>query len=176
MVYLPGLSCTEKPLHKVRSNDQIVSGEALNESDLSSCCNAKDVGGSWDPLWKPSLPHNVFINSLSYVQTKLGWISPDMASSQCPPNWIYFTWALGLFAYQSMDAIDGKQARRTGTSGPLGEMFDHGCVRYSFSSARVSCYLQLTLSFRTLYVMSGNSRSSAARSPLPNPLHRSTRL
>jgi phosphatidylserine synthase len=26
-----------------------------------------------------------------------------------------------------MDAIDGKQARRTGTSGPLGELFDHGC-------------------------------------------------
>jgi hypothetical protein len=25
-----------------------------------------------------------------------------------------------------MDAIDGKQARRTGTSGPLGELFDHG--------------------------------------------------
>lgn len=26
-----------------------------------------------------------------------------------------------------MDAIDGKQARRTGTSSPLGELFDHGC-------------------------------------------------
>lgn len=44
-----------------------------------------------------------------------------------PPNWIYFTWAAGLFMYQSLDAIDGKQARRTGMAGPLGEMFDHGC-------------------------------------------------
>ena len=35
-------------------------------------------------------------------------------------------WAIGLFAYQSFDAIDGKQARRTGMAGPLGEMFDHG--------------------------------------------------
>lgn len=26
-----------------------------------------------------------------------------------------------------MDAIDGKQARRTGTGSPLGEVFDHGC-------------------------------------------------
>ena len=25
-----------------------------------------------------------------------------------------------------LDGIDGKQARRTGTSGPLGELFDHG--------------------------------------------------
>ncbi|KIK62271.1 hypothetical protein GYMLUDRAFT_42209 [Collybiopsis luxurians FD-317 M1] len=43
------------------------------------------------------------------------------------PQWIYFTWGIGLFLYQSFDAIDGKQARRTGMAGPLGEMFDHGC-------------------------------------------------
>ncbi|KAF8527387.1 Choline/ethanolaminephosphotransferase [Hysterangium stoloniferum] len=44
-----------------------------------------------------------------------------------PPHWVYYTWAAGLFIYQSFDAIDGKQARRTGMAGPLGEMFDHGC-------------------------------------------------
>jgi len=32
-----------------------------------------------------------------------------------------------LFTYQSLDAIDGKQARRTNSSTPLGELFDHGC-------------------------------------------------
>jgi phosphatidylglycerophosphate synthase len=31
------------------------------------------------------------------------------------------------FFYQTMDAIDGKQARRTNTSSPLGQLFDHGC-------------------------------------------------
>lgn len=35
--------------------------------------------------------------------------------------------SLGLFIYQSLDAIDGKQARRTNSSTPLGELFDHGC-------------------------------------------------
>ncbi|KAG2022349.1 cholinephosphotransferase [Coprinopsis cinerea AmutBmut pab1-1] len=44
-----------------------------------------------------------------------------------PPHWVYFTWGVGLFLYQSLDAIDGKQARRTGMAGPLGELFDHGC-------------------------------------------------
>ncbi|KAG9020516.1 hypothetical protein FS837_008135, partial [Tulasnella sp. UAMH 9824] len=44
-----------------------------------------------------------------------------------PPKWVYFSWALGLFWYQAFDAIDGKQARRTGMAGPLGQMFDHGC-------------------------------------------------
>ncbi|KAJ7447209.1 Choline/ethanolaminephosphotransferase [Mycena latifolia] len=43
------------------------------------------------------------------------------------PRWVYFSWSIGLFLYQSFDAIDGKQARRTGMAGPLGEMFDHGC-------------------------------------------------
>lgn len=60
-------------------------------------------------------------------------LPPTAATSQngvgatCAPQWLWFTFAVGLFAYQSLDAIDGKQARRTGTSGPLGELFDHGC-------------------------------------------------
>lgn len=41
--------------------------------------------------------------------------------------WTYISCAVGLFIYQSLDAIDGKQARRTNSSTPLGELFDHGC-------------------------------------------------
>lgn len=48
-------------------------------------------------------------------------------SSRCLPAWIFLSWSICLFAYQSLDSIDGKQARRTGLSGPLGELFDHGC-------------------------------------------------
>lgn len=43
------------------------------------------------------------------------------------PTWVYLLSALGLFLYQTMDALDGKQARRTGASSPLGQLFDHGC-------------------------------------------------
>uniref|UniRef100_A0A8C6U012 Choline/ethanolaminephosphotransferase 1 n=1 Tax=Neogobius melanostomus TaxID=47308 RepID=A0A8C6U012_9GOBI len=43
------------------------------------------------------------------------------------PLWAYLLCAIGLFIYQSLDAIDGKQARRTNSSSPLGELFDHGC-------------------------------------------------
>jgi len=32
-----------------------------------------------------------------------------------------------LLVYQLMDNMDGKQARRTGSSSPLGLLFDHGC-------------------------------------------------
>lgn len=40
---------------------------------------------------------------------------------------VCFVSCICVFVYQTMDAIDGKQARRTGTSGPLGQLFDHGC-------------------------------------------------
>ena len=48
-----------------------------------------------------------------------------MTSTQ-GPSWLYYSFAFGLFMYQTMDNVDGKQARRTGTSSGLGELFDHG--------------------------------------------------
>jgi ethanolaminephosphotransferase len=42
------------------------------------------------------------------------------------PAWVYASWGVGLFFYQAFDACDGKQARKLGLSGPLGECFDHG--------------------------------------------------
>lgn len=52
------------------------------------------------------------------------YYSPNM--DQDCPSWVYYSWAIGLFLYQTFDAIDGSQARRTRQSGPLGELFDHG--------------------------------------------------
>lgn len=43
------------------------------------------------------------------------------------PKLVYFVFALNLFLYQTFDACDGLQARRTNSSSPLGELFDH-CV------------------------------------------------
>lgn len=55
--------------------------------------------------------------------------------------------AVGLFIYQSLDAIDGKQARRTNSSSPLGELFDHGCDAVSTGGARISAWEKSLLSF-----------------------------
>ncbi|KAI4861811.1 Choline/ethanolaminephosphotransferase [Hypoxylon rubiginosum] len=52
------------------------------------------------------------------------WYNPSL-DQDCPP-WVYYSWAAGLFLYQTFDAVDGTQARRTRQSGPLGELFDHG--------------------------------------------------
>eukprot|EP00922_Rhytidocystis_sp_ex-Travisia-forbesii_P025865 GHVS01037944.1.p1 GENE.GHVS01037944.1~~GHVS01037944.1.p1 ORF type:complete len:583 (+),score=72.76 GHVS01037944.1:539-2287(+) len=47
------------------------------------------------------------------------------------PRWLYFTVAILLFIHQTADAVDGKHARNTGTSSPLGQIFDHGCDAFS---------------------------------------------
>ncbi|KAJ5153269.1 uncharacterized protein N7482_009747 [Penicillium canariense] len=60
----------------------------------------------------------VVINFLTVM-----WYNPGM-DTDCPP-WVYASCAIGMFLYQTFDAVDGMQARRTRQSGPLGELFDH---------------------------------------------------
>jgi len=42
------------------------------------------------------------------------------------PRWFYLVEAFSYFLYRMLDEMDGKQARRTGNSSPLGLLFDHG--------------------------------------------------
>ncbi|KAL8664447.1 MAG: hypothetical protein Q9202_002997 [Teloschistes flavicans] len=63
------------------------------------------------------------------------------------PPWVYWSFSIGLFLYQTFDAVDGTQAyvqsnartdqsaeclnrRRTHQSGPLGELFDHATLTF----------------------------------------------
>lgn len=69
--------------------------------------------------------------------------SPD--ARQVAPRWACALCAFGLFVYQSLDAIDGKQARRTGTSSPLGELFDHGCDSISTVFVALSACIAVQL-------------------------------
>lgn len=42
-------------------------------------------------------------------------------------RWIFLFNAIAMLLYQTLDNMDGKQARRTHSSSPLGLLFDHGC-------------------------------------------------
>ena len=53
--------------------------------------------------------------------------------------------AVGLFIYQTLDACDGKQARRTQSSSPLGELFDHGCDSLSTVFVALSACIAVQL-------------------------------
>ncbi|CAK5131646.1 unnamed protein product [Meloidogyne enterolobii] len=47
------------------------------------------------------------------------------------PNWIWLVCSIATFLAHLLDGTDGKQARRTGSSGPTGELFDHGFDSWS---------------------------------------------
>lgn len=47
------------------------------------------------------------------------------------PRWVFVVAGINVFVAYTLDGIDGKQARKTGTSTPLGELFDHGLDSYS---------------------------------------------
>ena len=50
--------------------------------------------------------------------------APDLEGSV--PSWVCALQAICSLVYQTLDNMDGKQARRTGSSSPLGLLFDHG--------------------------------------------------
>ncbi|KAK9869249.1 hypothetical protein WA026_002999 [Henosepilachna vigintioctopunctata] len=56
------------------------------------------------------------------------------------PNWTFMVAAIFIFLAYTLDGIDGKQARKTGTSGPLGELFDHGLDSYSAGFIPIAMY------------------------------------
>ena len=68
------------------------------------------------------------------------------------PQWSYLLFVVGLFIYQSLDAVDGKQARRTQSATPLGELFDHGCDALSALMMGIACGSAASLGdFPTFY-------------------------
>lgn len=66
------------------------------------------------------------------------FLAPEMGvNDEAGPSWIYYSFALGIWLYSTFDNVDGKQARRTNSSSPLGELFDHGCDAINCSFAAI---------------------------------------
>ena len=96
------------------------------------------------PLWMaPNLVTLLGTSALlaSGALAALNTVRCGMSGTSLLP-WVNLFIAGALFFYQTLDAIDGKQARRTGSSSPLGQLFDHGCdalctivVAFNLSSA-----------------------------------------
>lgn len=83
------------------------------------------------------------------------WYSPTL-DVDCP-RWVYASWAIGLFLYQTFDAVDGSQARRTHQSGPLGELFDHGvdAVNTSLEVLIFAASQNMGMGWKTVLILFG---------------------
>ncbi|XP_040162224.1 cholinephosphotransferase 1 isoform X3 [Anopheles arabiensis] len=98
------------------------------------------------PLWLA--PNLITIVGLAInIATTLILISYSPTGREEPPRWSSALCGIGLFIYQSLDAIDGKQARRTNSSSPLGELFDHGCDSISTVFVALSACISVQLGY-----------------------------
>ncbi|KAI3659471.1 hypothetical protein MP638_004533 [Amoeboaphelidium occidentale] len=78
------------------------------------------------PLWMA--PNLITLLGLLCVVLNVLLVAIYIPDLETPSHsWIYFSCALGIWVYSTFDNVDGKQARRTNSSSPLGELFDHGC-------------------------------------------------
>ncbi|OLL22713.1 Choline/ethanolaminephosphotransferase 2 [Neolecta irregularis DAH-3] len=74
------------------------------------------------PLWVAYLPPFSLRGRFVLLDLLFAFIwIPDLVGPG--PRWLYWAFPAGLWLYNN---VDGKQARRTKSSSPLGELFDHG--------------------------------------------------
>lgn len=78
------------------------------------------------PIWMaPNLI--TFIGFILMLSTLVVLVVHDPHLINMSPSWTYIYYSISLWIYSTLDNVDGKQARRTNSSSPLGELFDHGC-------------------------------------------------
>jgi len=68
------------------------------------------------------------------------------------PTWVVVQSAVATLVYQTLDNLDGKQARRTGSASPLGLIFDHGvdALVTTFGGLSMTAIVQCGMTWKTL--------------------------
>ena len=134
------------------------------ENERKAICGYKYVGGDQSLLYGhvlsplaaalvESLPKNVAPNLITFagllfpifasVATLV--VNPSLMTTGPRDAWLHLLTGVNLFVYQTLDNMDGKQARRTSTSSAHGMLFDHGCdaLQGGISSITLSSALGL---------------------------------
>ena len=115
----------------------------LTEKDLENMKNHKYqttgytyIDNKMNPFWEKCasfLPYALTPNMVTVTGLFCQILSVviisfyDLTFSYPVPTFIPFFFFFMLFLAQTLDAIDGKHARRTKRSSPLGQLMDHGC-------------------------------------------------
>lgn len=87
---------------------------------------------------------------LMVVSYLIFWFyAPLVAFTQEPPRWVFLYNGIAILLYQTLDNMDGKQARRTQTGSPLGLLFDHGCDAVNSLFGSVNWMIAMGLDPRT---------------------------
>ncbi|KAG7319374.1 hypothetical protein KOW79_017848 [Hemibagrus wyckioides] len=123
LIELPAPVLTRHQLKRLEEHRYSSAGKSLLEPIMQ--CYWEWLVGCMPPWIAPNLITIIGLATNAFTTLVLIYYCPT--ATEQAPLWAYLLCAVGLFIYQSLDAIDGKQARRTNSSSPLGELFDHGC-------------------------------------------------
>ncbi|CAH2350695.1 choline/ethanolaminephosphotransferase 1 [[Candida] railenensis] len=116
-VFIPANKLANLKLYKYQSEDHSVVSKLILKSWWNNFVKIF-------PLWMA--PNVITLTGLFFIFANLAVVFYyDPTLEHTTPRWTYFFYAFGLFMYQTFDGCDGAHARRTGQSGPLGELFDH---------------------------------------------------
>ena len=90
-----------------------------------------------DPMWNwcvSKMPRSLAPNLITLLGTLFIAAAHVLFIAYAPeldgenaPAWVHAFAGAAILIYVNLDCMDGKQARRTGSSSPLGQLFDHGC-------------------------------------------------
>lgn len=109
------------------------------------------------PLWLA--PNLITLTGLMFIivsHVTLAVYAPELDGENAPA-WLHCFAGMALITYVNLDCMDGKQARRTQTSSPLGQLFDHGCDALSVGLiiVNVATSANLQLSPQMVLMMAG---------------------
>jgi len=158
-----------------RSRFKIAEGRlVLTESGLDALKNHQFKAGNYTVvdnflnkyLWTPAVeflpmsmaPNLVTLVGLFFVLSAFSiqtYYSTDLGEKDRPPGWVNIICGVHMFIYQTLDCIDGKQARRTGSSSPLGQLFDHGvdAVAVTPSCMMTFCAMGTGFNMKSAYAL-----------------------
>lgn len=115
-----------------------------------------DLSLSYNYIWSPLaeqvlriIPPSVAPNTITLIGFLAHVIGTLVLIAQGPfgsaaPGWALAFYGITVFIYQTLDNVDGKQARKIGNSTPLGMIMDHGCdalglIFLSIGMSRIIC-------------------------------------
>lgn len=90
-------------------------------------------------------PNIITLSGICFLALTTGIIFTfDNTLSNPLPIWLHYLMIFAVFICQTTDAVDGKHARKTKKSSPLGQLIDHGfdCFAYSFQIIFVGCSIR----------------------------------
>jgi len=108
------------------------------------------------PGTSPNLVSLVGVSSIFFISIYVWTWFPTLSETDDMPFYLYFLCSLGLFIFQTADAMDGQQGRRVQMyTHPSTELVDHGCdsVTTSLIAITTALTFRLGLTWRTALFM-----------------------